>query len=89
MIGDASSNRVECKLPAFEGTYACKRCEEAGCCLFDEDPDAIPNRVQPSECPHGCKTPAQCLRYDQGGSSPADCLLEQREPHATRNREAE
>jgi len=64
---------------------------EGNCTRWSHDhsePDAIPNRVQPDVCPHGCRTPAQCLRYDQGGSIPADCLLEQRPADATRNRAA-
>ena len=44
---DASSNRVECDLPAFQGTYACDPCQRAGRCLGTRKADATRNRVQP------------------------------------------
>ena len=31
--------------------------------------------AQPTVCPHGCRSPIECLRFDQGGSIPADCLM--------------
>ena len=47
--------------------------------------DAIPNSA--ADCPHGCKKATDCLRYNQGGSIPADCALLSWQAHtdATRN----
>ena len=28
------------------------------------------------ECPHGCKSPSECLRYNRQLGAPADCIIE-------------